>query len=341
MTINEVLKTPTLKDLEHRFPKVDFKRVLEFENPRRKKDPDNPGRMLEPIYRAQPMVTINVDDRAAEIRYYRQMVKGTKDRASRYTPSSIAIGKVFSVDLRNPETADYALAYLLLSHPQLGRSFRMKDRKLEAKHNIEKDVDVLRAEGMLRDLEHSAYITDEQLENIMVAVGMEPASGLSDDEYREQLLGYARVFPKDFLSKIGGERLRVQTLITDAVGQLMLDYDGNKGEYRHVRIVDDGERVERQQDINPFLSVHRTRRHEHEAVLVEYLSHATNRGDLDILRENLRELKTRQRANVATTPALTLAGAKKVTPAATKKVSAEKTGGDVPFGKQEEDFEEE
>jgi len=310
LLINGELKTPTLADLKRLYPKIDFRRVLEFEHMNRKPDPDNPGRMLNPTHMAPTGVTAVVDDRAAEIQYYRSTVKGTKDRPTRYTPTSIAIKGVFQVDLRNPQKADYALAMLMLIHPQLVQKFRLKDRSLEAKQNLERDQDVIRAEGMLKDPEHSAYIKDDQLENIMLAVGMTPTPGLTSWEYREQLVGYVRRFAKDFLYKIGGERLRIQSLVSDATATLMLDYNAKTGEYRFVRIVDDGDRIVKQADTDAFFTVPRTRLHEHEAVLVEHLAHPTNGLDRDILRDNMQELKRRQTAQVAATPTVHVGGAK-------------------------------
>ncbi len=272
LLVNDKLKAITRKDLEAEFPNIDFSRPLEFVNPGRKPDPDNPGRMLEPTYHCQAVCAANINGQTSALRYYRNVSTVGKDKPPRYSPTSIAIKGNYRVDLRNPAMADYAQAYFLLKNPKLGRTYVLRNRTAGAKNALTETLPELRARSIVQDPQYQGYILDSELSDVLRSLGSTVAPDATPEEMRAQLLFIAKSDPVLFTRRLSSSRRNIAAVVREASGKMLLRYDFNTQGYTMARLASDDGGYALKPDPAAFLRVDDTMAVTPEPALIDYLA---------------------------------------------------------------------
>lgn len=189
------------------------------------------------------LCSFNVTDNGEtkKIRYFASKVEQGPGKAPLYNPETIQIrnGEI-EVDLRpNAPNHNYALAYMLLSHPKLSRKNGVNepgDYHLYRPDEEAQSFLAARAKRAEVDMyllvdKGSQYIKDSELVGIAHAMAISAANEYSPAELRQTIYGRAEADPDKFLNHVKLKSGSNVAIIQKALDMKVLINDQEKGTF--------------------------------------------------------------------------------------------------------------
>lgn len=204
---------------------------------------DEDGRWIWPKSKGiLPVINVMRNGRSENVRYFsdRRVVGTGNTQTVHYNPETIPIrdGEMI-IDLTAPDP-DFALAYLMLNHPQLMRDgnlnqpgiFFLYRPEQEAAEQMKKEEARASIDILLVHSVGSKYIKDDKIEAAARRMGLNTA-GLEPVEIRRNLLMWARQNSQEFMDKMNSTQGEIVAYVKEAVDLKLLHIEGLKVFYTY------------------------------------------------------------------------------------------------------------